>query len=208
MKKTDNRAIAMLLACLQLVLLFTFAVPQAKAEDDTNPRSTEQPVLNKTIRGTVQFSSFNYPSGVPEAGKEGADYVVPFLYSDDYFAKPSFSENASRAKQQDWNNLEEKSLATVSLHFALSCFGTNESIVSADYSNYAKNGLQFLRSCDFSDNILVNDEFCAIPTTDSIGVIIGSKDINVWNNEQQKNESTSSVLLSEQTQPDANSVKP
>lgn len=189
MKKTGNRAIATLLVCLQIVLLFTFALPQAKAENGRASQSAEPPVLNETISGTVQFSSFYYPGGNTKTGKEGADYVMPFVYTDDYFAKPSYDASASREKEQNWNKLEDKSLAAASLDFALSCFGTNENKLSQNYSDYAKNGLHYLEKCKFSSNVLVNDQFCAFPTTDSIGVIIGSKDIRVWNRSEQKNES-------------------
>ena len=119
MKKT----LACLLAVLQLVLLAPVTAQAAR---------TETPVLNETIVGAMQYGTFSFASGVTAPdGKtqwEGADYVKPFFYSDDYFAAPSFASSPA-AKALTWRELPDAALATASMDFSLAAFGSNEHVL-------------------------------------------------------------------------------
>ena len=200
MNKTCKKSIALLLVILQLVVLLPVTAVRTKAVDP-EPAATEtpapQPVLNKVIRGTVQFGTFNFTGAV--GSREAADYVMPFLYTDDYFATSAIQPNVT-GKEMSWKALENKSLATASLDFTMACFGSNEEITSeADYdTEYDKNGRAFLEACDFKyvesnnytydgSNLLTKEnQYNKFPSKDSIGVIVGSKDITVWTGEQNE----------------------
>ena len=200
MRQTMKKPIALLLVLVQLFVLCPVLQPQAKAAEP------ESPVLNETIIGTVQFGSFNYLSG--SNGKEAADYVMPFVYTDDYFAASAIQPNVT-GKEMNWDKLEDKSLATASMNFTMACFGSNEEITNvADYeSDYDKNGVQYLQKCRF-ENIETNNyeydgsnpltkenKYNKFPSKDSVGVIIGSKQIKVYNPDTQKNETYTLVAV-------------
>ena len=86
------------------------------------------------------------------------------FYTDEYFAQSSYVYN--------------QSLGTMSLAFALSAFGTG------DYKTYSKNAKDLLQKIGCkSEAIETNYWFTVKPSTDSIGVIIGSKKIKVNNSD-------------------------
>lgn len=86
-------------------------------------------------------------------------------YSDDYFSKSSYTYNPS--------------LATMSISFAMSAFGSSDGGQS-DYSNKSNNARKLLEDIGVNPNAIgTNDWFKKKPTTDSIGVIIGNKKITV-----------------------------
>ena len=195
MNKTCRKSIALLLVFLQLIVLLPATAMQTRAVEP----DTAQPTLNPVVRGTVQFGSFNYTSANDSTGKDGADYVMPFIYTDDYFASSAVQPNVT-GKEMPWTALENKSLATASMDFTMACFGSNEEVTSEDDydTDYDKNGIAFLDACDFENIVSNNIEFDGsnpntqdnkynkFPTKDSIGVIVGSKDITVWTGEQNE----------------------
>lgn len=80
-------------------------------------------------------------------------------YTDDYFSDSSYIYN--------------QSLGTMSLAFALSAFGVGS------YDNYSVNAKNLLEKIGCKpDAIKTNNWFTVKPTTDSIGVIIGSKPLD------------------------------
>lgn len=101
---------------------------------------------------------FKYASGNEK------DYSADFYYDDNYF-----SIGASTYQE---------SLATMSLCFELSAFGSNET----DYNYKYRNAEDLLKQCGFEqENIEANQYFKQRPEEDSMGVIIGSKKIHVNN---------------------------
>ncbi len=105
------------------------------------------------VRRTYVHDSFSFASG------EEHDYTAEFFYNDHYFAKPA----------SEYNNC----LATLSLCFAMSAFASNE---TDDYDRKAQNALDFLKKTGFMD-IQANADFHEMPTEDSLGVVIGYKNI-------------------------------
>ena len=191
MKKT----LACLLAVLQLVLLVPMTAQAA--------RRAETPVLNETIVGAVQYPTFSFASGVtaPDGVTqwEGGDYVKPFFYSDDYFAAPSY-DSAPASRELTWRELPDAALAAASADLATAAFGSNEHILSGDYSDYSKCAEAYLAQCGFTD-LAVNDVedpaaedmFNRFPSKDSIGVVLGKKQITVWNG--SKNETSTLIAV-------------
>ena len=218
MLKPMKRSVAAVLVWLQIMMLLTVAAPQTLAVEGTAQSAqaapaaavmdaeTEQqtPVLNPIIAGTVQFGTFNYTSS--KGSYEAADYVMPFVYTDDYFAAPSYSSAVtdavvSRGRTLDWTDLEDKSLATASLDFTMACYGSNEEITDVeDYkTDYDKNGKQFLRDCGFtavdSNHEGGDNNYNQLPSQDSVGVIFGVKEITVWNAQTKQNETCKLVAI-------------
>ncbi len=190
MKKT----LACLLAVLQLVLLAPMTAQAAR---------TETPVLNETIVGTMQFGTFSFASGVtlPD-GKthwDGGDYVKPFFYSDDYFAAPSY-DAVPAERALTWRELPNAALVTASADLSLAAFGSNEHILDGDYSEYSRCAEAYLAKCGFTDLAVNNDpdpaaenSFNRFPSKDSIGVVLGKKQITVWNG--RKNETCTLIAV-------------
>ena len=97
------------------------------------------------------------------------DSTAKCYYSDNYFAKSAYNYSPS--------------LATMSLSFAMSAFGSSDG-GQTDYTNKSSNARALLKEMGFADeNIAVNDWFTKKPTTDSIGVIIGNKPVKVKDEE-------------------------
>ena len=108
------------------------------------------------ITNSLKEITFKYQSG--------SDYSAKCYYTNDYFAESSYTYNPS--------------LATMSVSFAMSAFGSgNES----DYENKSINAKNLLMEIGISDEkrIKTNDWFTKKPTTDSIGVIAGNMPITV-----------------------------
>ena len=89
-------------------------------------------------------------------------YTAKCYYKDDYFKETSYEYNPS--------------LATMSLCFAMSAFANGK---EADYKNKSSNARTLLKSIVgvADDQIEVNDWYTKKPETDSIGVVIGNKNI-------------------------------
>lgn len=204
MKQTMKKTLALLLVLVQVLVLLPVGMTTATAvEDNEEP---QVPELNPIITSTVQFGTFNFLSsydciyhyreglGIQDKTAtyktlEGTDYAMPFVYTDDYFAAPSYTDAvtnavAERGRTLDWTDLEDRALATASLDFTMACFGSNEEKLNqADYEDgYDKNGTEFLSKCNFQ-NIVSNDEFNQFPGMDTIGAIFGEKTIKVWTGE-------------------------
>ena len=211
MSKTMKRSIAMLLVWLQIVLLLTAALPRVLAADAPaqsaptalpdaaamGAQEQELPALNEVIEGTVQFGSFNYTGdkGTDAAGDErdGVDYVTTFYYSDDYFSRSAVNPNASR-KTMDWTDLEDLSMATLSMDFTFAVYGSCENTFPTDWSNKNKNGEKFLRECGFG-NIFTNAEFNQQTGRDTLGYMFGSKQITVYDQKTHQNKTFTLVAV-------------
>ena len=179
MKKT----LACLLAVLQLALLAPMTAQAA--------HRAETPVLNETIVGAMQFSTFSFKSGVTAPDGQthwgDGDYVKPFFYTDDYFAAPSY-ESAPAAKELTWRELPDAGLASASADLAIAAAGSDEHVDAGDFSDYSRNAEAYLAKCGFTD-LAVNDVedpaaedmYNRFPSKDSIGVVLGKKQITVWN---------------------------
>jgi len=93
--------------------------------------------------------SFNHQQGAN-------DYSDVFYYSDEVFDNPSTTYN--------------NKLASLSICFAMASFASSK----ADYSTKYSNSLNFLEKCGFEE-ITVNAGYQNKPTTDSFGMIFGTK---------------------------------
>ena len=97
--------------------------------------------------------------------QSGKDYTAKCYYTNDYFADTAYNYNPS--------------LATMSLSFAMSAFGSSKG-GQTDYSNKSANAKQLLMDIGVhEENIQTNDWFMQKPTTDSIGVVVGNMPITV-----------------------------
>ena len=95
----------------------------------------------------------------------GRDYTAKCYYSNDYFAGDSYTYN--------------QHLATMSISFAMSAFGSEEG-GEKDYSDKSKNAKDLLQRIGVKpDCISTNSWFNKKPTTDSIAVIAGNMPIKV-----------------------------
>lgn len=192
MKNQMKKTIALLLVLVQFIALLPLGMTTAKAVDT---QSGQSPVLNETIVGTVKFQSFNF-LGDNAAGEDGTDYTTTFYYSDDYFS-PSAINSAASSRTMLWSDLDNPSLATCSMDFAVAAMTSADGDVVSpssrtwDNSDYSaarkeKNVRDFLSACGFTD--VECTELDKRPRNDSIGYTIGSKKITVWNADTQKNE--------------------
>lgn len=102
-------------------------------------------------------NSFFFP------GWSDKDYKAKFYYQDDYFLGDSTEYDPS--------------LSTCSLAFAMASFPSNENGPDNSYEFRYKNGQDFLLKSGFQD-IDVNQYYKEKPTTDSLGVIFGHKEID------------------------------
>ena len=112
MRRCVAGAMAVIMALTALLMLFV----RPKAEEATQ----QIPILNETIVGTVNFQSFNF-LGDNTTGEDGTDYSATFYYTDDYFARSAINENVSGQKVP-WTELDNTSLATCSLDFAVATY--------------------------------------------------------------------------------------
>lgn len=116
----------------------------------------------KNIVETIKKITFTYQSG--------DDYEATCYYTDNYFSDSSYIYNPS--------------LATMSISFAMSAFGSSDGGLE-DYSDKSKNARSLLSDIGFEDiqtGAITYDGrswFELKPTTDSIAVIVGNKPIFV-----------------------------
>ena len=110
-------------------------------------------IVNKKM-GTFMF---------PSASEK--DFSATYFYDDEYFSKDASEYNPS--------------LATMSLCFELSAWGSNVD-GTADYSNKSRNAKSLLKQIGFKESdIETNYNFTVKPSEDSMGVVVGHKDIKV-----------------------------
>ena len=106
------------------------------------------------------------PSGLQEIEftyQSGSDYTATCYYTDDYFAESSYKYNHS--------------LGTMSLAFAMTAFGSGN---EKEYINKSVNANNLLQAIGMKpEAIQTNGWFTVKPTTDSIGVIVGSKPMHI-----------------------------
>lgn len=125
-------------------------------EDTNNLEFTFGEVADDIISPRKQIT-FTYQSG--------SDYTATCYFKNDYFAGSSYVYNPS--------------LATMSLGFAMSAFGSAEG-GSDDYRNKDKNARQLLLDIGVpEEKIDSNDWFSVKPATDSIGVVSGNMPITI-----------------------------
>ncbi len=114
------------------------------------------------ILGEVSDELANVVKKITFTYQSGDDYTATCYYTNDYFSESSYEYNPS--------------LATMSISFAMSAFGSSKG--GADYSNKSVNARQLLKDIGVPEaNIKTNYWFTTEPTTDSIGVVIGNKPI-------------------------------
>ena len=106
--------------------------------------------------GELERISFFYQQGTT------TDYESYMYYDDDYFNGDSTEYNPS--------------LATCSLCLAMSSFASNRNQNYKDYSFRYRNVYNLMEQIGFN-NIEVNDWYKTKPTTDSIGLIFGNKQL-------------------------------
>lgn len=129
-----------------------------EVDDPNDLEFTFGDIANDIINETKEIT-FTYASA--------GDKTAKCYYTNDYFAKSSYIFNSS--------------LATMSMSFAWSAFGSSDGGQS-DYSNKSKNARDLLEKIGVKpENIKTNDWFTKKPTTDSIGVIAGNMPITVKN---------------------------
>ena len=106
------------------------------------------------ITETVHSGKFKFPYH--------GDNEETYYYADSYFYDSSFEYNPS--------------LATMSLCFAMSAFGSS---ATKDYAKKSQNARQLLEDIDFDkDSIECTESFTQKPTSDSIAAIMGNKKIS------------------------------
>lgn len=193
MKKRTKKLLAGLLAVIMLLTLLPMAIIGPFAEE-VEEATYAGPALNKTIVGTVKFQSFNF-LGDNKTGEDGTDYSATFYYTDDYFAHSAIND-AVNEQRVDWDQLDDTALATCSMDFAVASYtSAHGDVISAsnrtwDNSNYSdkdKNVISFLDQCGFQD-IKPSDTYRVAPTQDSIAYTLANKEITVWNEDTQQNE--------------------
>ncbi len=108
------------------------------------------------ITSQVKSGKFRFPS------KDDHDFEADYFFDEAYFAKPATDNH-------------NYSLATMTLCFVLSAFGSNE---AASYQDKPKNALALLNELEF-DDIEVTDTFRERPSEDSMAAIFAHKDITV-----------------------------
>ena len=188
MTKTSKRTLALLLALVQLLALLPLLSTRAEAAD-TAP---ELPALNELVVGKFDFQSFNF-LGDNASGSDGVDYTSTFYYTDDWFSPSAINESAT-STQMKWSDLENISLAATSFDLTVAAYASNEGNVlratsrtwdNTDYSDKAHNAREMLEQCGFENFRAYNYDHA--PTNDSIGFIIASKQIHVWDEYSQQN---------------------
>ena len=196
-KKPMRRFVAGALAVVMAMTMLLLVFVHPKAEE-TN---SQIPKLNETIVGTVKFQSFNL-LGDNSTGEDGTDYSATFYYTDDYFAHSAINENVTGQKVP-WTELDNTSLATCSMNFAVASFSSAEGDVigqssrtwdNSDYSAKDKNVIEFLQTCGFED-IKPTNNYHEVPTQDSIAYTIANKKITVWDEESQSNKEYTLVAV-------------
>lgn len=196
-KTYARRAVAGAMSVIMVltVLLALFVRPKAEGA------ASQIPILNETIVGTVKFQSFNF-LGDNTTGEDGTDYSATFYYTDDYFARSAINESVSGQKVP-WTELDNASLATCSLDFAVASYTSAEGdVISAtsrtwdnsDYSEKDKNVIAFLSTCGFED-IKPSDTYYVEPSSDSIAYTIANKKITVWDEDSQTNKEYTLVAV-------------
>ena len=190
MTKTMKQGIAVLAIIAQLLIILPFSIISVNAEE-TAQGDSGIPILNETIVGEVTFQSFNF-LGNNTTGEDATEYHTTFYYTDDFFSRSAINENANQ-QVMNWNDLEDTSMATCSMDFTLAAMTSSKgNVVSAssnswnntDYSNKDKNVKAFLGDCGFTD--IETYGLKEKPTMDSIGYTIASKQIRVWDDEENE----------------------
>ena len=209
MKNQIRKAISLVLVIVQLFVLFPVLQPQAEAAQS----EPEVPVLNETVVGTVKFQSFNFLGNNAE-GEDGTDYKTTFYYSDDFFSPSAINDNPSITDpEQTWEMLDNPSLATCSMDFAVASYTSAVDDVvgkstqtwnNANYNRWIsedgyeglvkeRNVREFLTACKFSG--IECTDMDKRPTNTSIGYTIANKQITVWDPTDETNKTYTLVAV-------------
>ena len=193
MKKRTKKLLAGLLAVIMLLTLLPMAIIGPFAEE-VEEATYAGPALNETVVGTVNFQSFNF-LGDNSTGEDGTDYSATFYYTDDYFAHSAINDEVNE-QRVDWDQLDDTALSTCSMDFAVASYTSAHGDVvnkgapswnNSNYKNKDKNVIAFLNQCGF-EGIEPSDMYRVEPTQDSIAYTLANKEITVWNEDTQQNE--------------------
>lgn len=94
------------------------------------------------------------------ASQYESDFDEKVFYDDSYFLNPSNEYNPQ--------------LATCSLSFAMASFASNDA--GDSFEQKSQNIQNLFKATGFKD-IYVNEDYKKVPTTDSIGIVLGSKEL-------------------------------
>lgn len=202
MTKTIRLSIALIVTIAQLLVLLPLSMVSVHAEVSSQEENGV-PVLNETIVGTVKFQSFNF-LGDNASGSDGVDYQTTYYYSDDYFS-PSAVNSMADSKSENWTELTqtELSLASASFDLTVAAYASNENNVLSPttrswdntyYPGKDKNAKNMLEECGFS-HFESYETYDSAPTNDSIGYVIASKKIKVWDEESKANKEYTLVAV-------------
>ncbi|WP_026515870.1 YDG domain-containing protein [Butyrivibrio sp. MC2021] len=180
------------LIAAQIILLCPQSFIESRAASAKEPDYTvyRDADGNKLFFNKRYDVEFHYPSfvemGDPNKKKDGKDLSDVMHYTDDYFKESAINRNVTEGSV-DWTQLDNLPLASASLCLAMSAFASNidnynASLKRPDYSNKFRNGEDLLKKIGFT-NLYHNDWFTVKPEKDSIGVIIGEKEISFGGND-------------------------
>lgn len=161
-----------------LTITFTGITPTTALALETISAQSDQPssaipvseryhVIENGYRGKydLQEGVFGYQS----ANQENKNAV--YFYSDGYF--------------EDSPEIYNSSLSSMSLSLALACFNAqrtdfDENLPTGEYSNLYRNVKVLMSDIGIEDkNIYINDDFTTKPTEETIGMIMGAKEISI-----------------------------
>ena len=179
MKKVFSSIVALLL--MSTVLLGTFIPITALTIDNQNSEAKAAPsVSDVPISERYHVIKNGYREkydlqegifGLQSADQENINSV--YFYSDGYFEDSPEQYNSS--------------LSTMSLSLALSAFNANQgdfdlSLPSGAYSNLFRHAKALMSDIGIEEkNIFVNDGFATRPTENTVGMIMGAKEISIEN---------------------------
>lgn len=179
MKKVFSSIVALLL--MSTVLFGTFIPITALTIDNQNsevkaapsvsdvPISERYHVIKNGYREKYDLQEGIF--GLQSADQENINSV--YFYSDGYFEDSPEQYNSS--------------LSTMSLSLALSAFNANQgdfdlSLPSGAYSNLFRHAKALMSDIGIEEkNIFVNDGFATRPTENTVGMIMGAKEISIQN---------------------------
>lgn len=165
---------------IMLTIIFTGIAPttalaleninlQSVQSNSSIPTSERYHIIENGYREKydLQEGVFGYQS----ANQENKNSV--YFYSDGYF--------------EDSPEIYNPSLSSMSLSLSFACFNVqrtefDENLPTGEYSNLFRNVKVLLSDIGIEEhNIYINDDFTARPTEDSIGMIMGAKEISIDN---------------------------
>lgn len=178
MKKSVCSIVAFLV--MSIMVFGGIAPSLTLALDDTNIQSFSAEVYSRDISVSERYhiiengylGKYDLQEGI--FGHQSAAQVnknAVYFYSDGYFA--------------DSPEIYNTSLSTMSLALSISAFNTEQtdfdfSLLTGSYSNLFRHAKVLMSDIGFADkDIFINDSFDIQPTEESIGMIMGAKEISL-----------------------------